>query len=242
MNGPLLDFVAACIVMGIGIGTDVAIATALRAKQLNTYKIALVWILGVSLTHTLFPMLGYLTTYFSIQVFPMLTPVVGIIAFLCISQFLYSEFKELAMQTEDSESSDKHFLVSFALILAVSWDALWSGPAKSAQVVGWSEIMIWGSFLLVGIMVAVSAVTSWYLGRWLLMVHNRAISDKAQHIALWMQYSIIAYFGLLALLRYTFQFDVQWWQVLMLAASLTFLALQVTITKSKQQNSLDSIA
>ena len=237
-----MDFIAACLVMGVGIGTDVAIATALRAKQLNTAKIAIVWILGVSLTHTLFPMLGYLTTYFSIQVFPMLTPVVGIIAFLCISQFLYTEFKELASPEEEIEGKDKHFLVSFALILAVSWDALWSGPAKSAQVVGWSEVMIWGSFLLVGVMVAVSAVTSWYLGRWLLMVHNRAISNKAQHVALWMQYSIIAYFGLLALLRYTFQFEVQWWQILCLAASITFMVLQITIAKSKQQSHLNSIA
>lgn len=242
MSSALMDFIAACLVMGVGIGTDVAIATALRAKQLNTAKIAIVWILGVSLTHTLFPMLGYLTTYFSIQVFPMLTPVVGIIAFLCISQFLYTEFKELASPEEEIEGKDKHFLVSFALILAVSWDALWSGPAKSAQVVGWSEVMIWGSFLLVGVMVAVSAVTSWYLGRWLLMVHNRAISNKAQHVALWMQYSIIAYFGLLALLRYTFQFEVQWWQILCLAASITFMVLQITIAKSKQQSHLNSIA
>jgi len=234
----LIDFIAACIVMGVGIGTDVAIATALRAKQLNTYRVALIWILGVSLTHTLFPMLGYLTTYFSIQVFPVLTPVVGVIAFVCISQFLWTEFRELAAQKSDEEHTDKHFLVSFALILAVSWDALWSGPAKSAQVVGWSEVMIWGSFLLVGIMVAVSAVTSWLIGRRLLAVHQRQVSTKTQQLGLWLQYSVIAYFGLLALFRYTFQMEVQWWQILLLSASLIFVVLQMVYEKSRQSDCL----
>ena len=62
MDWPLFDFVSACLIMGLGIGTDVAIATAMRVKQLQSTRTILFWVIGVSLTHTLFPMIGYLLT------------------------------------------------------------------------------------------------------------------------------------------------------------------------------------
>ena len=46
MNWPVFDFVTACLVMGMGIGTDVAIATVLRARQLKTTRTILYWIIG----------------------------------------------------------------------------------------------------------------------------------------------------------------------------------------------------
>ena len=88
MDWPLFDFASACLVMGLGIGTDVAIATAMRVKQLNDSRTILFWVIGVSLTHTLFPMIGYLLTYFSIQIVPFITPFVGLIAFYYFTSYI----------------------------------------------------------------------------------------------------------------------------------------------------------
>ncbi|MCY7296768.1 hypothetical protein [Alteromonas sp. a30] len=230
MNWPVFDFISGCVVMGIGIGTDVAIATLLRANQLNTTRTILYWVIGVSLTHTLFPMIGYLLTYFSIQVLPILTPVVGVIASAFITHFLWQELRELSAKNAHpvncEEKEDRQFLVSFGLILAVSWDALWSGPAKSAQVIGWPELLVWVSFIVVGIMVALFAIGSLYLSKQTRLTLTNTAS-KWHQVGLWMQYSIFAYFGLLALLRYTLNVNIVWWQLLMIAAGIMFIGIEV---------------
>jgi hypothetical protein len=41
----------------------------------------------------------------------------------------------------------------------------------------------------------------------------------------WLQLSVVSYFGLLALLRYTFQFDVIEWQVLMASSVIIGMCL-----------------
>lgn len=243
MNWPVFDFVTACLVMGMGIGTDVAIATLLRARQLTTTRTILYWIIGVSLTHTLFPMIGYLLTYFSIQIMPVLTPIVGVIAFAFIAHFLWQELKDMASEgmNDANHQDDRQLLVSMGLILAVSWDALWSGPAKSAQVIGWPEWLIWVSFLVVGIMVSLCAIGSLYVSKRLskasqgkpenaqlrgITSQRKIIATKAQSIAIWLQYSIIAYFGLLALLRYTLDVNIAWWQILMIASLTIMVSLE----------------
>lgn len=204
------NFFIACSLMGLGIGVDVAIATALRARSLRQQKMTVLWIGGVSLTHTLFPMIGYLLTYFSLQSLPAITPLIGIIASGLIIWFLWSE---LFSQNEDSEG--QHLMVTLGIILAVSWDALWSGPAKSAQVEGWSELMIWLSFLLVGVVVLACAVLAYRLG---MVVCNKYLeSSKSIVAALWLQYSVIAYFALLAFSKYTLSIELAWWLILLVA-------------------------
>lgn len=214
----LLDFAFACVLMGIGIGTDVALATLARAGQLNTTRTIVYWVVGVSITHTLFPMLGYLMTYFSVQIIPVLTPLIGIVAALCIFWFLFHEISStfvVAEQTSNEKQGNERLLMSLGLILAVSWDALWSGPAKSAQVIGWPELFVWISFLLVGMAVSLLAISSVafsnFLAPWLKKAHKTHLS------LLCMQYSVIAYFGFLALLRYTFGFTLQWQFILLIA-------------------------
>ena len=236
MNWPVFDFVSACLVMGIGIGTDVAIATLLRARQLKTTKTILYWVIGVSLTHTLFPMFGYLLTYFSIQLVPFLTPIVGVIAFGFIAHFLWQELKDLAGASEHNHD-DRQLLVSMALILAVSWDALWSGPAKSAQVIGWPELLVWLSFFVVGVMVALFAIGSLYLSK-RMNINLHAPNSKGQYIGVWIQYSVISYFGLLALLRYTLNINIVWWQLLAIASALMLVCIESArqVKLSRQQS------
>lgn len=221
MDYPLFDFVLASILMGLGIGADVAVATIARADQLRNVRIALVWVVGVSLTHTLFPMLGYLLTYFSIQVQPAITPWVGILAFSCIFFYLRAEFKTLGER--ESMTDDRQLIVTLGLILAVSWDALWSGPAKSAQVIGWPELFVWLSFLVVGAFVSILAIASLRFG---MKIKKSLVSSRLSYwFSLWLQYSVIGYFGLLALLRYTLDTQLVWWQIMMLSGVLVGLCL-----------------
>lgn len=232
MNLPLFDFIVASLLMGLGIGFDVAIATVARASQLRTIKIALLWVLGVSLTHTLFPMAGYLLAYFSVQVEPSITPIIGVLAFICIFIYLKSEFTELIKPEEENNSSQ--LLVTLGLILAVSWDALWSGPAKSAQVIGWPELMVWVSFLIVGMMVSILAIASLKFASFI----QNFCDDKnyMNWFSLWIQYSVIAYFGLLALLRYTMQINLYWWQILLMSFALIALCLLAIVQSNNSAN------
>lgn len=221
------DFALASIVMSLGIGADVAIATAMRANQLNTIKAIVFWVVGVSATHTLFPMLGYLLTYFSIQTLPVITPLVGLLAFVCIFYYLKSEW-QAGGEAEHPEST--RLMVTFGLILAVSWDALWSGPAKSAQVIGWPETLVWLSFLIVGILVSLLAVGG--------LLSAKAIGQKLSEKPLiemsaqWVQHSVIGYFGLLALFRYTLEIEFHWSALLVISFSLTAIMLGLKKYKS----------
>lgn len=217
------NFLIACVLMGLGIGLDVAIATALRARSLRQQNMTLLWIAGVSLTHTLFPMAGYLLTYFSIQSLPTMTPLIGLIAFGLIAWFLW---EELFSQQEDSEGHS--LMLTLGIILAVSWDALWSGPAKSAQVEGWSELMIGLSFLFVGVVVLAFAIFAYRLG---LVVCNQYLQDsKTVAIMLWLQYSVITYFGLLALSKYTLGLELFWWMIL--TASMLLIAISMWLKEN----------
>lgn len=225
MDWPIFDFTVACLMMGLGIGTDVAIATALRHQHLHQISTIVFWVVGVSLTHTLFPMMGYILTYFSIQTMPIVTPVVGLIAFYCIARFLWQELKDMTAN-ETSVGDDRQVLVTLGLILAVSWDALWSGPAKSAQVIGWPELLVWLSFIIVGVLVALTAISTLYLSRRLKMKFTLRDNRSLKSCALWLQYSIVGYFGLLALLRYTLQFSIAWWQILSISALVILICME----------------
>jgi len=213
MDFPLFDFILASLLMGLGIGFDVALATVSRAQQLNTFRLAFIWVLGVSLTHTLFPMIGYLLAYFSVQVQPAIAPVIGVIAFTCIFFYLKAEFKQIA--NPEQENNNSQLLVTLGLILAVSWDALWSGPAKSAQVIGWPELMVWVSFLIVGAMVSLLAIGSLKFSHYIEGLNQK--NAYMNWVGCWIQYSVIGYFGLLALLRYTLQVNMSWWQILLMS-------------------------
>jgi hypothetical protein len=223
------DYLLACLIMGLGIGIDVAIATALRAHALQQQKMTYLWIIGVTTTHTVFPMAGYLLTYFSIQSLPVITPLVGVLASGLIAWFLYDE-----LFSEDDEANGQQLMVTLGLILAVSWDALWSGPAKSAQVVGWSEILIWISFLLVGLVVMVFAIAAYNLAK----QFCKAAQLRGSTLILlqWIQYSVISYFGLLAFIRYTLASEISDSAIFMLAIFVTSILMTLASNRHQTQS------
>ncbi|MGK0250271.1 MAG: hypothetical protein ACI910_003040, partial [Oleispira sp.] len=152
------------------------------------------------------------------SVLPLITPLVGILAFLFIAYFVKEEL--INMQDNSAPS----LMVNFALILAVSWDALWSGPAKSAQVVNWPEYWVWVSFLIVGLVVLIFASLSLWLAK-RVRINFIKFGWLPFELGPWLQLSVVSYFGLLALLRYTFQFDVIEWQVLMASSVIIGMCL-----------------
>lgn len=237
------DYLFACLIMGLGIGIDVAIATSMRAHTMQRKRTIIQWVAGVSATHTIFPMIGYLLTYFSLQSLPVLTPLIGIIAFALIAHFLISEIKA---NNEIEENTGNHnSLISFALILAVSWDALWSGPAKSAQVVDWSDMMIWMSFILVGCVVTFFCLLSFYITKKASAQYFSFLPKKYKHrsleVGLWIQYSVIAYFGLLALVRYTFSSEINWGVILFASFFIMHIVLKATSFKSHIEQSVQEV-
>jgi hypothetical protein len=235
----LIEFILACLIMGCGIGADVAIATFVRAQQLSKQKQTIYWVCGVTFTHTVFPMLGYLLAYFSIQSIPLLTPIIGVLAFLFIAYFLWQELNDY-LKSDESDHDDRQSLVTFALILAVSWDALWSGPAKSAQVMNWPNELVWLSFLMVGFIVALCA----YMGLLFAKKIKQVGSNSSTFIVLglWIQYSVIAYFGFLALIRYTLSLMMSGWQVFILSSVLVAIIMMlIFIRNEKNQLSQNSI-
>lgn len=212
-----ISFYLACLLMGLGIGADVLLATLTRSQHLNLVSTASVWIIGVTLTHTFFPALGYAMTYYSVSALPIVTPLIGLIAFALIAHFLMSEWAQ-----EDAQSGHQH-LVTFGLILAVSWDALWSGPAKSAQVSDWNVLTVIASFFVVGFVVNVCAFLGLIIGR----VLNGRLREDYQTFMLWLQYSVIGYFAWLALCRYTLDWQVSMVALLMFSGIFTWLMMKM---------------
>jgi len=223
-----MEMLLACLLMGLGIGIDVALATFVRGRSMTQKRTIIFWLVGVSLTHTLFPMLGYSIAYFSINSLPFITPLVGVLGFVFIAYFIK---QELSDKHDDAASS---LMVNVGLILAVSWDALWSGPAKSAQVVGWPEFWVWFSFIIVGLVVFLFAGISLWLAKTIVLkpLNNNLIPFD---IGQWLQLSVVGYFGLLALLRYTFQLDMMEWKILVLSLVLISICLM-----SKQMLSMEN--
>lgn len=232
-------FLFSCLIMGLGIGIDVAIATFIRAPAMQDRSVAIKWVVGVSATHTVFPMLGYALTYFSLQALPIITPLVGIVAFVLIVFFLVDELKGLHGRNQETDRS----YISFALVLAVSWDALWSGPAKSAQVENWPEWMVWVSFLVVGMVVTIFCISSLYVSKKVsvLVTEWGAFTESGMlDVSRWVQYSVINYFGMLALIRYTFDSDINGLYILFSSFVVMYALLKVLLNRSTVLNKMYS--
>ncbi|TYK67067.1 hypothetical protein [Colwellia echini] len=226
MEFALFDFIMASLLMSLGIGSDVAIATFARANQLVGLRTIIIWIVGVSVTHTLFPMLGYLLTYFSLQLNPNIEPIVGLIAFAFIFFYLKGELADFVNPKEES-AQDRQILITLGLILAVSWDALWSGPAKSAQVIGWPELFVWLSFIVVGLLVSTLAIMSLHFA--LRFKHIVKNADNSRWFVYWLQYTVVGYFGLLALFNYTLGLQLLWWQTFISSGLMIGLIMNQTV-------------
>ena len=80
-------------------------------------------------------------------------------------------------------------------------------------MIGWPELFIWGSFIVVGIFVSTMAIFS--LSFALRFKHLVKAKESTRWFVYWLQYTVIGYFGLLALFNYTLGLQFFWWQTLL---------------------------
>ena len=196
----------ACFVMGLGIGIDVVLGTFSRIKYL-TKPTSWLWIRRITFTHIAFPMIGYYGFIELFYLFPSLRIILGLIAFGLIVFFLFDIVRgwlEKDIETEE----DQPF--AWAVVLAVSWDALFSGPAKSSQAINWNQTEVFLSFFLAGLVVTVLAIVAVQISFFIQRIAKTKLdfsTDKlvfAHIFMMFAEFMIFAYFGLLALLRYSF--------------------------------------
>ncbi len=153
------------IFMGAGIGVDVALATLARFNDPNlSFR---KWTLPIAATHIVFPAASYYAFYTLGARSQFLFVLLGVIGAFLVAAFLYEAFcgwigsRPLFAISEATFAWVREHL-SLALppatfpILAVSWDALWSGGAKAAQAQsgGWSSNEVLFSFGIAGLVVA----------------------------------------------------------------------------------------
>ncbi len=199
------EFYSVSILLGIAIGIDAAIVTCVRSRYFDKPLNALLWLLAISSTHTVFPLLGSVASLQSLQWLPQLTAIVGLVAFLLIAWFILDDLFSPVQQDADKKDSSPTALLGIGLVLAVSWDALWSGPAISAYIPDWSQAKVLTCFLLSGFTVLMLTSTSLVLTRLIAAQswRGQGLHPLLGHFAEWLQYSAISYFAWLALFKYT---------------------------------------
>ena len=204
------SFLIPSILMGIGVAIDVLIATVVKFNDSSlSWKN---WTLPVTITHTLFPAVGYFLFWFTSESFPAIKIILGVTGFVLVLLFIYEVICE-SINTEPvfgiSDWIGKKIGFSkgaagvFVAVLAVSWDALWSGPAKAAQATAgnWTGLEVALSFLIAGLVVAIVAelalVSSSLLKKY--KFHNIESLTRFNLVGKYFELTVIGGFGFLSL-------------------------------------------
>jgi len=222
------------ILMGVGIAIDVAIATFSKFRDRGmSYKN---WTLPIMGTHIAFPAVGYYLFWGLRREFEILSPILGAIGFLFVLAFVYEVVSEtvgkepifgisawigktIGLQEDDSRR--------FVAILAVSWDALWSGPAKAAQAVAgnWETNEVILSFPVAGITVALVAQAALIGARFLRKKKFKSAGEMANwfHWGKYAELSVIGGFGILSLVESVTHRGNLYWSIAAAAFLLIFV-------------------
>ena len=205
-----VSFLIPSILMGLGVAIDVFIATVVKFKDESlSWKS---WTLPVTITHVAFPAFGYFLFYNLATTFPYAQTILGVIGFVLVALFVYEVVCEAVgfvpvfgiSETIGSifnfgEKEAKLFLS----VLAVSWDALWSGPAKAAQATtgNWNDYQVVLSFAIAGIVVALMAELALTISKRLRRKHfsNPYTLARNNIIGKYFELSVIGGFGVLSL-------------------------------------------
>lgn len=145
-----LDFAVLNVTAAAGIAIDACLLVVLRFRSLLTLTDAMKWCLAVGSTHVIFPIGGFLLAWGSMTVFPWLTGYVYLVGASLLALLIVGVLLE-----NTTESTEHRSAQTFGLaVLAVSWDALMSGPGKVVLLARYPPALAWLSFVLVGLLVA----------------------------------------------------------------------------------------
>jgi hypothetical protein len=207
----IYSFLIPSILMGLGVAIDVALATLAKFNDSTlSWKN---WTIPVTLTHVAFPAFGYFIFWFAGQTIPALQVLLGLIGFILVALFMYEVLanttgrepffgisRALGKMIGCSDTDARLFVA----ILAVSWDALWSGPAKAAQAAAgdWSWPEVWMSFAVAGLVVAIMAELSLLIAGFLrrYKFKNTLTFAASSLFGTYLELSVIGGFGILSLM------------------------------------------
>ncbi|MEL7128090.1 MAG: hypothetical protein AAGK23_00945 [Pseudomonadota bacterium] len=215
------------VLMGTGIAIDVILATIV---QFNDERLSFRnWTLPVTITHIVFPALGYYSFYIGGSAGAVMLSLFGLAGGLFLALFLYEltcewldiepKFGIAAWSLRQVEKvlgisadrvEEKHRrreLLSpqerIVLILAVSWDALFSGPAKSAQAESgqWSDSQVVYSFIIAGLVVTIASQLAMFLRKFVAPGADTEEKKWVERVVLgrYLEVLIIGAFGIMSL-------------------------------------------
>lgn len=212
----MISYVLESLLLGLGIAVDVALATVALARFMGDRRNKYVWTSAVTFTHVLFPMIGYYGFAWAYRMYPGLEIWLGLSGVAIISMYLSKVFYDILQPIPNFDDLNE---ISVGAVFAVSLDALWSGPAKSAQAVDWTEFEIAFSFIIGGLVVAIVAIISAFYAaniyKELLKESGVNTQIRRQIIALWLEFTVLGYFGCLAFVRYVLGLEVGWGFILL---------------------------
>ena len=234
-------FLIPSILMGLGVAIDVSLATLTKFndKTLSWRT----WTIPVTFTHTAFPAIGYFLFWSTSASFPAIKTLLGITGFVLVALFVYEVICESINAKPVfgiSEQISKLFGFSrddariTIAVLAVSWDALWSGPAKAAQATtgAWSTTEVIVSFFITGLVVAIIAELSLFATS---LLRKKRFSNiytftEFSIMGKYMELSVIGGFGILSLLHvFTDQADI--YVSIAVSSVLILIAFSATIRR-----------
>lgn len=166
-------WLAANVAIGLTIALDAALATLAQFRRFSRPRQALVWGALIGLTHWLFPMAGFAAAWFLAE-----TTTWRRIVWMGGAGLLAWHVANVVRHAARPGTSGTAAGAGFAggreilvAVLAVSWDALVSGPGKTAIADTWTPMQVWLSFPVVGLVVfavvaAASLPAAWLHRRW----------------------------------------------------------------------------
>ncbi len=243
-----ISFLIPSMLMGLGVAIDVFIATVVKFKDESlSWKS---WTLPVTITHIAFPAIGYFLFYNLASTFPYAQTILGLIGFVLVALFVYEVMCEATGFTPVfgiSETIGSIFNFGeteaklFLAVLAVSWDALWSGPAKAAQATAgnWNDYQVVLSFAIAGLVVALMAELALTISKRLRRKQFNNPYTLARHniIGKYFELSVIGGFGVLSLWQ-TFNSEATLYQSVSIAA-LLLIVIFVLLQKPLKQTQLE---
>lgn len=205
-----------------GIAVDAMIATLSRFSSFPNGRTILKWGGAIGLTHWLFPLAGFIGGWYAAINVPLST-LIFLFGAAVMAWFVTEVVKSSAgFSNVDEESSDSGIWTSrlhfWAAVWAVSIDALITGPGKTSATMGWTELEVWLSFPIVGIVVFLFVITAASIAKLLyhryaapLESHEPSLGPSSERFGrdrrrlgaffvagAWFEVCIFSYFGLLA--------------------------------------------
>ena len=163
-----LEFLVINLVLAVGISIDAVMATLAGFAHFASRRASLRWSVAVGGAHWLFPLVGFVGGYYIAdgRISRILVYALG---GLVLAVFTGMVLRDATRTQAGASSLQKRFPIA---VIAVSLDALVTGPGKTAVTAHWSAAQVWLSFFVVGLLVFVFVLAATIPARYL---HDRSL-------------------------------------------------------------------